>query len=175
MTAFIKPENIIAQLALKPGQIVADLGSGSGFYAVAAAKTVGGTGTVYAVDVQENKLVATQSIARQKGIRNITTIQADLDKPLTGIAASSCDVVILASILHEVEQIEMLLKNTYRILKTGGTILSVDWKKEQTPFGPDIHRRVSLKDLKSRLASLGIHEGRELETDGYHYAHTFIK
>src|SRR4051812_10639801 len=99
MPKFVNPASIVAQMALQNGQIVADLGCGSGFYAVAAGQRVGSTGTVYAVDVQEAKLVATQSAARQNGLKNITALQADLEKPLLDIAESSCDAVLLASIV----------------------------------------------------------------------------
>src|SRR5262245_55420900 len=98
MTKFIDPASIVAQTDLKNGQVVADLGCGSGFYSLPAAQRVGNTGQVYAVDVQEAKLAATQSAARQNGFKNITVVKADLEKPLVDIAESSCDVVILASI-----------------------------------------------------------------------------
>ena len=126
---FINPQTVVAQMGLSAGQTVADFGSGSGFFAIAAAKMVGNSGVVYAVDVQQAKLTATFSAASQQGYKNIQIVQADLDQPIKGIADASCDAVIMASVLHEIKSRDMLLKNAHRILKTGeqrsGKILEV--------------------------------------------------
>lgn len=175
MNKFVDPASVIAQMSLKNGHCVADLGCGSGFYALAAARQVGNTGMVYAVDVQEAKLDATQSAARQSGLKNITIVKADLDKPLLDIPESTCDGVILASIIHEIESREALMKNAYRILKTGGQILAVEWKKQATPIGPDMARRVGQAELEQVMASAGLRKDKDVETDGYHYAVLFIK
>jgi len=175
MFKFIDPASVIAQMDLKSGYAVADLGCGSGFYCLPAAQRVGNTGTVYAVDVQEAKLAATQSAARQSGLKNITGIKADLDKPLLDIPENSCDAVIVASIIHEVESRESLMKNAYRILKTGGTLLAVEWKKQATPIGPDMERRVDQEQLEQILIKTGLRKSKDLNTDGYHYAVLFIK
>jgi len=175
MSKFIDPASIVAQIGLQNGQTVADLGCGSGFYALAAARAVGNTGIVYAIDVQEAKLTATQSAARQNGLKNITVLKADLDRPLLDIAESSCDAVILASVIHEVESRETLMKNAYRLLKTGGTLLAVEWQKRATPIGPDMAKRVSQEELEQLLNKVGLRKAKELQTDGFHYALMFIK
>lgn len=172
---FINPANVVAQMGLKPGNIVADLGSGSGFFALAAAKFVGNAGLVYAVDVQEAKLTATQSSASQQGYKNIQVMKADLDKPFTEIAETSCDAVILASILHEVQSRAALLKNAYHVLKTGGRILTVEWKMEHSPFGPPLDKRIHEQDLEKELMALGLRKEKDIPADMYHYAMVFVK
>jgi ubiquinone/menaquinone biosynthesis C-methylase UbiE len=172
---FIKPQNVVAQMGLKTGQTVADFGSGSGFYAIAAAKMIGNTGKVLAVDVQQSKLASTFSSASQQGFKNIQIVQADLDKPLTDIADASCDAVILASVLHEVKNRTMLLQNAYKILKTGGLLLAVEWKAEHTLFGPSIDKRIPEEVLEQELAKLGLHKVKSISADMYHYAMVFSK
>jgi ubiquinone/menaquinone biosynthesis C-methylase UbiE len=172
---FINPQTVVAQMGLKPGQTVADLGSGSGFFAIAAAKMVGNTGTVYAVDVQQTKLTAASSAASQQGFKNIQLVQADLDQPIQGIADASCDAVILASILHEIKSRDMLLKNMVRILKTGGHVLAVDWKAEHTLFGPPIEKRLPEQELEAELAKIGLHKVKSIPADMAHYALVFQK
>lgn len=175
MNKFIDPASIIAQAGLKSGQIVADFGCGSGFYSLPAAKRVGNTGTVYAIDVQEAKLAATQSAARQNGSKNITVMKADLEKPLLDIPEASCDAVILASILHEIDSNENLIKNAYRVLKTGGEVIAVEWKKQATPIGPPLERRLAQEDLEQLLSHAGFHKAKDLGADGYHYSVMFTK
>ncbi len=162
-------------MGLKSGQTVADFGCGSGFFVLASAKFVGNTGTVYAVDVQEAKLVATQSSATQQGFKNVQAIKADLDKPLQDIEATSCDAVIMASILHEIDSREILLKNAYKILKTGGKMLAVEWKPDHTPFGPPLEKRIHPEALEQEMAKLGLRKIKTIPADMYHYALLFEK
>jgi ubiquinone/menaquinone biosynthesis C-methylase UbiE len=172
---FINPSTVVAQMGLKNGQTVVDLGCGAGFYTLAAARAVGDNGMVHAIDVQDAKLAATQSAARQNGLNNITTLKADLDKPLLSIAEGACDAVVMGSIVHEISSREALFKNAYRILKTGGKVLVVEWKKEMTPLGPPIDKRVAEQELEAEFAKIGMRKEKELHADGYHYAILFVK
>lgn len=175
MTKFVNPENIVGQSGLMPGQTVADLGCGAGFYTIAAAKILGDTGMVYAIDVQESKLTVTQSSANQAGCKNVAIIKADLEKPLTEPAEGSCDMVILASILHEVGLRDPLIKNAYRLLKTGGKLLAVEWKKQSTPLGPPVERRIAQEDLIQLLERMGFHKQADIPADSFHYAMVCVR
>lgn len=175
MSKFINPSLVVAQTGLMQGQIVADLGCGNGFYVLPAAQMIGNTGVVYAVDVQENKLAATVSIANQFGYKNIRVVKADLTKPLLDIPENSCDLVIVGNILHEISQKEGLIKNIYRVLKPTGRVVIVEWKRTATPFGPPIERRIEQQALEIMLMQAGLRKVKELEADGYHYAVLFEK
>ncbi len=166
---------VVAQTGLMQAQTVADLGCGNGFYVLPAAQMVGKDGVVYAVDVQESKLAATVSIANQFGYKNVRVVRADLERPLLDIEENSCDLAIVGNILHEIGKKDMLLKNVYRILKTGGHVVVVEWKRTATPFGPPLEKRVDQQKLEILLMGYGLRKVKELETDGYHYAELFEK
>ncbi|HEX3099878.1 MAG TPA: methyltransferase domain-containing protein [Patescibacteria group bacterium] len=172
---FINPQNVVSQMGLKTGQTVADLGSGAGFFALAAAKLVGNTGKVFAVDVQQSKLTATFSAASQQGFKNIHLVQADLDQPISAIPDASCDAVIMASILHEMKDRKMLFANMYRILKTGGVVLTAEWKVAHTIFGPPLEKRIPEDQLEQELAQTGLHKVKSIPADMAHYALLFQK
>lgn len=175
MTKFVNPGDIIAQLNLKKGQVVADFGCGAGFYSLAAAQFVADDGTVYAVDVMPDRLAVTQSSAQHAKLKNITVVQADLEQPLLGIEAAICDVVVISNILHQVSAKEALLRNAYQILKTGGQVLVVEWKRGFSPFGPTQDVRVTPEDLTALMLKSGLQFIKNLEADGYHYATVFGK
>ncbi|QQS22823.1 class I SAM-dependent methyltransferase [bacterium] len=172
---FIKPEKVVAHMGLKAGNKVTDLGCGSGFYTLAAGKIVGNTGRVAAVDVQDSKLAATKSITIQSGLHNVEVYQADLEKPFDKVPHGAEDGVIAASILHEVKDRHALLKNAYALLRTGGKLLTVDWKDEHSPFGPSMEKRISEHDLRAELEQLGFRHTKDLNGDVYHYAMVFEK
>lgn len=175
MTTFIDPSRVVSQMGLSPGNVVADFGCGSGYYALAAAQIVGQTGLVHAIDVQESKLAVTQSIAKQRGVHNIMVHQADLELPLKNPEQASCDAVILASILHETDNPTAVIKNSYWVLKTGGRLLAVDWKKSLTPIGPAMDKRMDEHELEKILIAAGFHKEQVLNGDSSHYAFVFIK
>lgn len=175
MSKFLNPAEVVAQTGLMQGEVVADLGCGNGFYVLPAAQMVGSSGSVIAVDVMEAKLAATVSIANQFGYKNVRVVQADLAKPLLGIPANSVDMVILGNILHEISHAEELIKNVYRILKSPGKIMAVEWKKTATPFGPPLEKRLDQQKLEIMLMQVGFRKYKDLHADGYHYAVLFEK
>jgi len=175
MSSFIDPATIIAQSGIGNGQTVADLGCGGGFYTVAAAKVVGNSGMVYAVDIQESKLAATQSAGRHLGVNNISVVKADLERPVAGISDNSCDAVLTTSILHEIGDKAALLSNAYRLLKTGGVLVAVEWKKQATTFGPDMESRIAQEDLQQLLEGLGLRKVKNIDAGKFHYAMVFQK
>jgi ubiquinone/menaquinone biosynthesis C-methylase UbiE len=130
---------------------------------------------VFAVDILESKLAVTQSLARQLGHKNVTVLKADVDKPIIEIEENSVDAVIIASIIHQVYSKESLIKNIYRMLKTGGRVIAVDWKKEATPFGPSLEVRVAPEDLEAIMVQSGFKKEKAINADSFHYGLVFIK
>lgn len=175
MSKFLNPSEVVAQMGLMQGQTVADLGCGNGFYVLPLAQLVGGGGTVHALDVQEAKLAATVSIAGQFGYRNVRVHQVDLSKPVLDIPANSCDSVVIGNILHEINDKQQLLKNAYRLLKSPGTILIVEWKRTAAPIGPPVDKRIEQQQVETWIMNLGLRKIKELTADAYHYAVLFEK
>ncbi len=166
---FIKPDQIVSQIGLRSTNVVADFGCGAGYFSLAAAKIVGASGKVYSIDIQDAKLAATASAASGHNLRNIQTLHADLEKTLN-LDAGTFDAVMLASILHEAKDLDTVIANAYRLLKTAGLLLIVEWKTQSTPFGPSLERRISEPDLLSKLEKAGFGMLKQLKADSYHYA-----
>ncbi len=175
MSKFINPSSVMAQTGLAAGMTVVDLGCGNGFYVLPAAQLVGNQGVVYAVDVQQSKLEATNSIANQFGYKNVRITLADLTKPLLQIPEAVANLVVIGNILHEIPDRTQLLKNAYRVMVSGGSLLVVEWKKELTPFGPPLAKRIDQQMLEVLLMQAGLQKVKELDTDGYHYAVLYKK
>lgn len=172
---FLDPGQILAHAGLEKGSVVADFGCGNGFYPVAAAKLTGENGTVYAVDVKPEALEATVSAAKHENISNVYTIRHDMELPGVDIKENSCDIVILAGILHLAKLQQNVLKETYRVLKTGGKIIAIEWKKESLPFGPNIANRLSQKELSDLMSKSGFRYLSEQPADAFHYSLIFQK
>jgi ubiquinone/menaquinone biosynthesis C-methylase UbiE len=133
---FSDPASNLAKLGLIEGMKVVDIGAGSGFYSVEAIKKIGGSGRVYAVDVQKDLLERLRSVAAAQGIRNIEVVWGNAEKiGGTKLREAIADRVIASNVLFQVEKPEDFCLEIKRILKHGGKILVVDWS-DMSAFSP---------------------------------------
>lgn len=111
-------------LGIKQGNTVADIGAGSGWFTVRAARRVGENGMVYAVDINPESIRHVDSRAQKEGLRNIKTILGKADNPL--LPADAVDAVLLLKTYHEVAQPVALLRNLRASLRHGAKIGIID-------------------------------------------------
>src|SRR3989344_3396924 len=122
---FLNPDHLLREVPIAPGMVVADLGCGNGHYAVAAGSLAGAKGQVLAFDVLEDALSQTAAFARLRGIQNVSTKQCDLEKMGSCDASEqSVDAVIVSNILHQLSNKDNVVREAYRLLKTGGHLLA---------------------------------------------------
>lgn len=177
-TGFMRPEIVLNTLSITEGMQVADLGCGAGFFTIPAARLVGEKGTVYAVDIQKEPLSEIQSKAKLEGLLNIKTVWADLENPeAMPIPADSINVVILKSVLFQTKDKVATLMTAKRLIKPGkkGQILVIDWKKQETPFGPGVADRVSEDEIEKCAEQAGLKMRGLVTTDQYHFGLLFVK
>ena len=132
---FSDPQKNIAMLDIQDGMKVADIGAGSGFYTIEAAKKVGTTGMVYPVDVHKELLDKIKNSAALVGLHNIEGVWGNAEKiGGTKLREALLDRVILSNIIFQtdVKDRENLALEIKRILKSKGKLLVVDW----APDGP---------------------------------------
>lgn len=167
---FLNPSSILAQLDIKEGMVVADLGCGSGFFAIKAAQLVGDEGTVYAVDVQKSVISEIKSKIKLFGLRNIVPVWANLE--ISGnskIPDESVDLALLIHILHQTKKRKEVLRETKRIVKPEGKVLIIEWKKTGTPLGPPVGLRIEKEVLRKEVEEEGFRYIKDIDTDEYHY------
>ncbi len=174
---FLDPEKVLFAAGLSSGQTFADLGSGSGFYSLAAAKIVGEQGTVYSVDILESALDHTAAEARLKGLRNIKTLMCDLEQAQAckQVSAGTVDMVLFANITHQIKNRANLFAEAYRILKTGGKLVVIEWNDQPSPIGPVAAERISESETTTLARKAALKSSGTLSVDPYHYGVIFIK
>ncbi|MBI2607253.1 MAG: methyltransferase domain-containing protein [Candidatus Doudnabacteria bacterium] len=175
--SFLDPEKILFQAGLSKTQTVVDLGTGSGFYALAASKIVGEQGRVFVVDILESALSHISSEARVKGLRNIQTLRCDLELPraCASINEGVADFVIFANVLHEVTNKNNMFSEAFRLLKTGGKLLIIEWNDTPSPIGPESEVRVPQQEASDYAQKTKLRLLRRIDTDQYHYGLLFVK
>lgn len=166
-TQRLDPYETLRALDVKPGMVLADLGCGPGFFTLPAAELVGPTGLVYAVDVQQEMVDALRSRLAQAEVKNVVVRRSSEVEPSLPLA--SVDVAILAYMLHEVEQRAKFLLATKRLLKSGGRIVVINWKKTETPVGPPVDVRLAPEDVINDAKAVGLNllDGHSLNDYDY--------
>jgi arsenite methyltransferase len=161
--AYQKPHEVITALKLKEGEVVADIGAGSGYFTFRLARHVGETGRVYAVDVGPDMIVHLNRRVRDLKMTNVVTILSAPDDPL--LMDASIDRFFICDTWHHIGDHPRYLALMKKMLKPGGQVVMIDFKKAQTPVGPPMEMRIDRDDLV-----------REMDTNGFRVdaEHTFL-
>lgn len=125
-----KPDQVIEVLGLKSGQVIADIGSGGGYFTLRFGEIVGKEGKVYAVDTDEKLLEFVKNNARQKGLNNITTVLA---KDTLNLPKESLDFVFMRNVTHHLSNRVRYFKELKKFLKPCGKVVIIEYKKGK-PF-----------------------------------------
>jgi predicted methyltransferase len=115
---------VMDMLGIEPGKNVADIGAGSGWFTVRAARRVTGSGAVYAVDINSEAIQYIAQRAKKEQLQNIKTILSKPDDPQ--LPANTIDAVLLLKTYHEVAHPVLLLRNLHSSLKPGAKIGVID-------------------------------------------------
>ncbi|MDP2705285.1 MAG: methyltransferase domain-containing protein [Patescibacteria group bacterium] len=173
---FSDPEKNIEELGLMPGMHVADIGAGSGFYSLSAAKAVGNNGKVYAIDVQKDLLSRIKNEAQRQHIKNLEVIWGNAEEQGgTKLRESSVDAAIVANLLFQIKNKEGLVKEIKRILKPKGRVLLVDWQDSFAGMGPQSGDVVLPDSSKELFEKGGLIFERRMGAGAQHYGFIFSK
>jgi ubiquinone/menaquinone biosynthesis C-methylase UbiE len=175
--SFLDADYVMTVIGLKPGNVFLDAGCGDGHMSFAAARVVGRDGRVYAVDSYEESLDAVRGEIRSWKVDNVEPLLADITAALP-IPDASVDVFFLSNVLHglvENEEIVPAFGEIVRVLKRGGTLAVVDYKKEDTPLGPPLSVRLTPDEVSGIIAGYGFITVKAEPVGAWHYALTARK
>jgi len=122
------PEEVIQTLSITPGDQVADLGSGSGYFTFRLADAVGPTGRVYAVDVNTDMNADLAERVKDKGYQNIEVLLAQLNDP--GLPDNSINLIFSSNSYHHFENRITYFANVRKYLLPQGRIAIIDFNGE---------------------------------------------
>ena len=156
-----KPAVLVRALGLRRGQVVAEIGSGPGYFTPRLARAVGPSGHVYAVDPEAAVLDVLRRRLARTGVRNVTPVLSRDDDPM--LPRGRCDVAVLINCYHHMHGRVAFLRRLVAVLPRNARVVNVDWD-EETEFGPPPGRRIArarfLRD--ARRAGLRLVADRKL-------------
>ncbi|HYT58300.1 MAG TPA: methyltransferase domain-containing protein [Verrucomicrobiae bacterium] len=170
--AYQKPQEVLAALDLKPGEIIADIGAGSGYFTFRLARHVSERGTIYAVDVTPDMILHINRVIRDLKVTNVASILADPDDPLLPVA--SVNRFFFSDSWHHIENQTKYLSLMKKMLKPNGEVVMIDFDKKETPVGPPLKMRIAREDLIKQMTSNGFRLAKEHTFLPYQYFLIFV-
>lgn len=148
-------EEIVKSMALKPGEVVADVGAGTGLFSVLLAEAVGSDGRVYAVDISQELLDHIENRATEAGVKNLKGVLCD--QTSSKLEPASCDVIFICDTYHHIEHPEPYMKDILAALKPGGRLYVVDFKRDPEVNDEWVmdHVRLGEKEVVEELETFG--------------------
>jgi arsenite methyltransferase len=167
-----KPNAVLDALALKPGEVVADIGAGSGYFTIRFSNALKESGKVYAVDVSQDMIDYLNRRIQETGARNVTTVMAAADDPR--LPDASVDRIFICDTWHHIENHPQYLARLKKVLRAGGQIIMIDFQKRELPVGPPLDMKIARDDLIQQMESSGFRLAQEHTFLPYQYFLVFL-
>ncbi|UJL46082.1 class I SAM-dependent methyltransferase [Virgibacillus sp. NKC19-16] len=143
------PEDLLKLLPINNSDTILDIGAGTGFLTIPAAKVT--DGMVYALDIDSNMLEIAYDKVTNEGLENVRTIQGEMqDLPLS---ANSIDIVLASLVLHEIKSLSETLQLINQMLNVKGYLACVELEEDESP-NPN-HPRISRSNMEQELNKAG--------------------
>jgi ubiquinone/menaquinone biosynthesis C-methylase UbiE len=130
--AALQVPRVVEALGLRSGMRVADLGAGTGVFAVPIAKAVGDDGKVYAIDVDSGLLAIVDSKTKAEGVTNVATVVAGATDPRL---PEPVDLIFLCDTLHHLPNQASYVRQFAKLLRPGGRVVVIEFAEGHWPAG----------------------------------------
>ena len=147
------PSKAIQALKILPGQVVADIGAGSGYYTVRLAQAVGPTGKVYGTDIQPGMLdLLVRNVAKAK-LGNVVPMLGTPDDPK--LPPDTLDLALMVDVYHELAAPQAFIRKLRASLKRTGRLVLLEFRKEdpRVPIRPE--HKMSVAEVRQELEPEG--------------------
>lgn len=145
---------ILRDVGVGPGAVVADLGAGSGYFTLPLARRVGPGGTVYAVDVQPEMLEILRGKLAEADVDNVQLVLGAEDDPR--LPEGLVDLVLLVDVYHELEYPREVMQEVVRSLDAGGRVVLVEYRAEDPDLSILPLHKMTEAQVKKEMAPLGL-------------------
>lgn len=173
---FVVPEVVVSQFHLRPGDVVADFGAGSGFFLKAVAQAIGESGVLYACEIQKILVDKLAEVARGHGLSTVRPLWCDLEE-VGGIPIPDrcIDVALLINTLFQIDDKIAAIREMARTVRPGGRFVVIDWSESFAGLGPQSAMVVDEVAARTLFESNGFIFERSFPAGEHHYGVVFTK
>ncbi|KKN22199.1 hypothetical protein LCGC14_0917580 [marine sediment metagenome] len=161
-------DEIMYRMRIHNGDVVADIGAGSGYFTIPLARKVGNEGRVYAEDIQKEMTDYISQKVKKLQLKNIRIILGKVDDPL--LPNNSLNHAFIANTYHQLEMPLLLLYNIKKDLRSHGKLVIIDWDPTKDPFfGPPREVKVPVDTVIKEAEKAGFRLMEKHDFMPYHY------
>ena len=162
-----KPDEVVKSINLKPGDIVADIGAGTGYFTRRFAKAVAPEGKALGLDIELSMIKHMKEDAQKLKLNNYEARVVKTDDP--ELEPGSVDVVFLCNTYHHIENRVDYFKRLSKSLKKNGRVIIVDFYKKPLPVGPPVDHKLSKKVVLEEFREAGYNLKHDKDFLPYQY------
>jgi len=157
-----QPQLVIDALEIKPGQTIADLGAGSGYYSFRIAPLVGPTGRVLAIDIEPAMLEAVAQRATREHVANIRPVLCSERDP--NLAPHSVDLLFMVDVYHELEYPYEVMAKVRAALRPGGRVALIEYRAEDPEVQIKPVHKMSERQVRREMQAAGFKHVKTVRT-----------
>lgn len=144
------PKKLIESLKVKEGDVIADIGAGSGYYSFRLSKLVGDKGKIMAVDIQKEMLDIINEKAKKEKVTNIETVMGEEADPK--LKDNSIDLILLVDVYHEFNLPYEMTEKMVKAMKPGGRLVFVEFRLEDPKVPIKLVHKMTEKQVIKEMA-----------------------
>ncbi len=163
---YLNPDLIWEKAVLSDPAVLVDIGAGTGFFALLFSKKMK-NGKVYACDISE-EMISWMHDNLPEESRGVV-VPVKMEETSVSLSGGTADLVYMINLHHELDDPQRILKESRRLLKKGGKVMIIDWKKEETPEGPPLDLRVTEETIEAQMRDSGFLRITKHAVLPYHY------
>ncbi len=157
-----QPQLVIDAFEIEPGQTIADLGAGSGYYSFRIAPLVGPAGKVLAIDIEPAMLEVIAQRARREHIANVTTVRCSARDP--NLAPQSVDLLFMVDVYHELAYPFEVMTKVRAALKPGGRVALIEYRAEDPAVLIKPVHKMSERQVRREMQAAGFRHVKTVRT-----------
>lgn len=165
----LNPMETLRRIGLQERDVLCDIGAGSGVFTLPAANIT--RGRVYALDINEEMLSVIDEKAKTENLQNIELVHVEGSH--FNLLDHSINVVLLVTVLHEIDSPKIFLDEVKRVLVKDGKVAIIEFHKRSTPMGPPIGHRIDKEEVVRLLSSIELKVQEEFELGENFYCMVF--
>jgi len=165
--AWQKPDEVVTQLQLHPGDVIADIGAGTGYFTRRFAAAVGPSGKALGLDIEATMVMYMNDEAQKQALTNLSARQVPPNDPQ--LAPQSVDVVFICDTYHHMQERVAYARLLAQALKPGGRVVIVDFQKRPLPLGPPLEWKLAPETVTEEFRQAGFQLARSVDFLPYQY------
>jgi ubiquinone/menaquinone biosynthesis C-methylase UbiE len=162
-----KPDEVVKNLQLRSGDVVVDIGAGTGYFTRRFAAAVGPQGKALGLDIEATMVTHINSEAQKQKIANLSARHVPPNDPQ--LEPKSVDVVFICDTYHHMQDRVAYARLLAKALKPGGRVVIVDFQKRELPLGPPLEWKLAPEAVTEEFRQAGFQLARSVDFLPYQY------